>query len=68
MMIRGDKVTFETTKRVEYANHGIIGIGENLIYQGYDDQFMDSNTLTLEERRELADFMVQQWRTFREFL
>ena len=57
---------FETTGRVDYANCGIIGISDGcLLFGGYDDGFSDADSLTPEERNELADFMVAQWEQFR---
>jgi len=66
MKINGDTVTFETTGRDEYANHGIIGIAGGMVYGGYDAELIHPRRLTAEERNELADFMVAQWERFRQ--
>lgn len=73
MRIDGDTVKFRNG-REEYANLGIIGIDpEGNVSGGYDDGFasgFDSeggdNYLTKEERQELAEYMIIQWKLFAE--
>lgn len=48
-----------------YANHDIVGIDSNgCILEGYDDVICES--LTKEERLELADLMISRWNKFKE--
>lgn len=53
-----------------YANCGIIGLSpkechyENdwYIHEGYDGGIFESREFTKEERKEISDFMINQWR------
>ena len=48
-----------------YAHHGIIGIdAEGSLHEGYDG-CIDGKNMSLEEKCELADFMVKRWETFK---
>lgn len=73
MKIVKDTVIFSTgTER--YANNGIIGLAPDMeVSEGYDGGFWSreeseyrENPLTPAERVELADFMIEQWKTFRD--
>ena len=59
-----DIVLFESTGRQEYANGGIIGIAGGWPYGGYDSELLDPFRLTPEERNELSEFMIKQWKEF----
>lgn len=65
MRIDGDDVKFRT-KRVEYANLGIIGLSpDGTLSGGYDDGFpAGDNPLTKAERVELAEHMIIKWKLF----
>ena len=72
MRIDGDTVKFRNG-REEYANCGIIGMGEDahgelITTGGYDDGLpsFSEEPLTKAERVELAEFMVIQWKIFAE--
>jgi hypothetical protein len=59
------KVTFESTGLEASAHRGIIGISPDLrIFEGYDTAFLLGDDLKPEERRELAEFMIERWRRF----
>ena len=73
MKIIKDTVIFSTgTKR--YANNGIIGLGPDYnVSEGYDGGFWApceseyrESELTPAERIELADYMIERWKTFRD--
>ncbi len=73
-----DTVMFETTGLQLYADSCIIGINQYLeTYSGYADSFnpvyaLNSNfpptnrNFTIEERQELADYMIDLWNKFKE--
>jgi len=65
LRIDGDMVTFSTGREF-VANFGIIGISPNLeVYEGYDGHVFDGPAdLSEEERRELADHMIERWIAF----
>lgn len=67
MRIDGDIVKFRNS-REEFANLGIIGISpDGTLSGGYDDGFavdFCKCTLTKEERQELAEYMIRQWKLF----
>jgi len=64
MRIDGDTVVFSTGRRV-YANCGIIGLNPDLkVSEGYDGLFNDGDGLIAEERKELAAYMIEQWKKF----
>jgi hypothetical protein len=67
MKINGDDVTFESTGRKGSANFGIIGIGptEEMVFGGYDWEFLHLADLKPEERNELANHMIARWERFR---
>ncbi len=73
MRIDGDIIRFRKG-REEYANLGIIGIDpEGNISGGYDDAIAggfdekgEDIYLTKEERVELAEYMIIQWKLFAE--
>jgi hypothetical protein len=64
MKIDDDHITWESTGRQECINKGIVGISPSLnIYEGYDGCIPNwMNPFTPEERKELADYMVDLWR------
>lgn len=66
MIIRGDKIIFNTGKAV-YANGGIIGISGNslAIYEGHDGGL---DLVTREEKIELADYMLELWKKYRQIV
>jgi hypothetical protein len=66
MKIEGDKVTFSSGRKA-YANNGVIGIGPEMRpSQGWDGGFSldDDDDLSTDERRELSEYMIEQWRKF----
>ena len=73
MKIIGDDVIFSTGK-VRYSNNGIIGLSpDGDVTEGYDGGFWSrdesefrDDTLTPAERVELADYMIERWKTFRD--
>jgi len=70
MRVDGDTIKFRNG-REEYANCGIIGMGEDaygelIVAGGYDDALPADKPLTKAERVELAEFMVIQWKIFAE--
>lgn len=69
MKIDGDKVIF-SSGRVGYANNGIIGLGPDMRpAQGWDGGFSfddGADGLTADEKRELSEYMIEQWRKFSE--
>ena len=61
-----DTIKF-SSGREEYTNRLIIGISPNEpdeVFYGYDGSF-DAGGLTQDERRELADFMIDLWTKFK---
>jgi hypothetical protein len=73
MKIVKDTVTFSTSTE-RYAHRGIIGLSpEMTVTEGYDGRFWSreeaeyrDDPLTPAERVELADYMIEQWKTFRD--
>ena len=76
MKIEGDYLIF-SKRRSFYANGGIVGLDPDLeITYGYDRGFrpiqddagspVDEYTMTKAEAVELADYMIEQWKAFRE--
>ncbi len=67
MRIDDDEVKFRNG-RSSHANLGIIGLGkdgDNFITSGgYDDAFPDGEPLTKNERVELAEHMIIQWKLY----
>ena len=75
MKIENNEVTFSTGK-TRYANRGIIGLGPDMeVSQGYDGIFYSgedeelyrdsADLLSNTDLIELADYMIEQWKTFR---
>ncbi len=59
-----DEFIFDTGKTI-YANDCIIGINPNgNLFQGYDG-YINEN-LTKQEKIELADYMINKWKEFRD--
>lgn len=65
---QSDNLIFETTGKKIYAHCGIIGLSEELrsVYDGYDgiietSYHDDDESLTVDERKELADYMIAIW-------
>ncbi len=69
MKCNGHHITFDCSGRTFYANNNIIGIDDELnTSQGYDDGlegFGEEESLTNEERCELADHMIQRWEAYK---
>ncbi len=71
MRIDGDMVKFRNG-REEYANCGIVGLSpDGNVSGGYNDAFGYCNDngdagLSKEERQELAEYMIKQWKLFAE--
>lgn len=73
MKIDGDDVIF-STGAVRYANNGIIGLSPDMrVTEGYDGGLWSpeeaawrDDCLTPAERVELADYMIERWKTFRD--
>ena len=75
MRIEKDNVIFKTG-RVRSANCGIIGLAPNYdVTGGYDQDFQNikldywddpDEQLTKEEMLELADYMIWEWRIFKD--
>ncbi|MGA2412382.1 MAG: hypothetical protein ABSG46_18605 [Candidatus Binataceae bacterium] len=62
--IHGDTIRLSTGTEI-YANRGFVGISENMeLSEGYDG-CIDADHLTLEERHELADYMISLWQRWR---
>jgi hypothetical protein len=70
------EITLSTGRRL-YANNQILGLsllaGDDRLYEGYDGtawdprdtgEWSDTPPLTETERREVADLMIQRWRTW----
>ena len=75
MKIDGDKVIFSTGKEKD-ANNGIIGLSPKYnVTEGYDGGFHspkdswesdeDYDGLNIEERIELAEYMIERWKEFK---
>jgi hypothetical protein len=80
MEIKGDAITFSSGRQA-YANCGIVGINSALeLHQGYDGtidfpvpewwrtdhpEWINEKTLTADDMRELADFMIDLWSKFK---
>lgn len=61
-----DGVVFNDGQKV-YANCGILGINESLdIFEGYDGGVDNQCSWTAEQRKELAEYMIELWRRFGE--
>lgn len=67
MKVTKSNVLFETTGRVDYAYDGYIGLNSDMVVSGgYDGHVPASGPeLTIEERKELADYMIALWKVFR---
>ena len=73
-MAHYDQDTWElvlTTGTRLQANEGIIGINHKLnVYEGFDGPicagYLNEIKLTKEERKELADYVIDKWRQFAE--
>jgi hypothetical protein len=75
MKIVGDKITF-TSGRERYASNGIIGLGpDGEVTEGYDGSLWSVEEVDWREpeaclspadRVELADYMIERWKTFRD--
>lgn len=58
--------------RTLYANDCVIGLGPALdVFEGYDGEVVKfdaptGTSLTIQERLELANFMIRQWRRYRD--
>lgn len=66
MNINNDTITFETTGKEIYANCGIVGISPSgSLSEGYDGG-VDVESLTIEEKIELADYMISLWTKFKQ--
>lgn len=67
MRIEGDSIIFSSGKEM-CANNGIVGIGrgDNSFYisEGYDGD-LDIDKMTCEEKKELADYMIEMWTSFK---
>lgn len=73
--INRDNFQFACSERIAYANLGVIGIDpDGNLFGGYDDNFEanqgdefadDERALTPDERRELAEHMIERWHKFR---
>jgi hypothetical protein len=60
-----DATTYRLTSgRFLHALSGVIGIAKGTVLSGYDELPVDD--WTSEERTELADFMIEQWRGFKQ--
>jgi hypothetical protein len=58
-------ILFESTGRKEYGFGGVIGIGsDGTVYTGWDDELPFN--LSQAERQELAGYMIELWRAFRD--
>ena len=70
MKANGENLIFETTGRETGGNCGFIGLNQKGEVSGGYDQILfdewDSKPLTPEERAELSDFMVEQWKKFKQ--
>lgn len=57
-----------STGRREYANGGIIGLSSTgEVTEGYDGILIyNPSNLSIEERAELADYMIAKWQQFKE--
>jgi hypothetical protein len=81
MKIESDEVTFSSGRKM-YANLGIIGLSPDLeLSQGYDrsidwpfpewrdkDERAPERQIDAQDMRELADYMIAQWTSFRDGL
>ena len=74
-MIFGHKRFMLSTGRVVYANRDIVGLDTVTleVFQGYDgdipvwpDEWSDQEGWTPDERRELAEYMIERWTAFRD--
>jgi hypothetical protein len=61
-----DTLRFETTGRRIYANCHLISINHEMqVGEGYDTNLDEGPELTTEEKRELADYMIELWERFK---
>lgn len=71
-MIKKDDSTMilKSGKKI-YVNHGLISIDDdNNIYEGYDGEIdiYDYNELTKDERIEIAEYMIERWKKYLNFI
>lgn len=67
MKLIDNGVLYESTGRDEYVYSGIVGLGpDGGVYGGYDDFIGHFSTLDPQERKELAQFMIDQWTKVRD--
>ncbi len=65
MKINEDERIIFSTGREVYANKGIIGIDSDLsLTYGYDGDF-EGDSLSNEEKLEIANFMITRWLQFK---
>ena len=67
MKIDGSKILFSSGREF-YANNGIVGLSPELeLFEGYDAHLEGyDQSLTPDESAELADFMIDLWRKFKD--
>lgn len=72
MKVEKEHFVFSTGRR-EYANNGLVSLGEDMeTRQGYDGTFAndlpwdeDCEPLTQAEREELADYQIALWMAYK---
>jgi hypothetical protein len=68
MMIIGNQVRLSTGKQF-FVSGGVLGIDVDLMltdgYDGYIADGPDDTTFTVEERQEIADYMIGLWNSFK---
>jgi hypothetical protein len=63
---KNNAILFESTGRKEYGYGGVVGIGsDGTVYTGWDDELSAMN-FSQAERQELASYMIELWRAFRD--
>ncbi len=74
MRIDGDYIIFSSGRTIQ-GNAGIIGLGPDLFaYCGYDNglglpneqEWWLNEEITADDKRELADYMIDLWARFKE--
>lgn len=72
MKVEGENIIFSDGMKVQ-ANEGIIGLdSDGIVYGGYNDILFDQqerfsldHKLSLSQRIELADYMIDRWKKFK---
>lgn len=67
MIIEDDCLIFTTGKRVQVTG-GVVGLDVDSFITGGFETFLEVEDFTIEEKMELADYMIDVWQSYKEDL